>query len=129
MSRRQQRIDAVGLRKTGKASRQIEDLEGGAASLSGSLPCEEHGERRRIELRKRRAIDSARARGNPLETRRKRGIRARVGQRRATRKTICDGAQHFAHDCLPAASCWLRCVRNWISPSTPFCWICSLNCC
>lgn len=88
----------------------------------GALPGEQHRERRRIELRERAAVDGGGARLDAREPLGERGFRARVGQRGARVEA--------AHDaCLPEASCWLRSVRNWISPSTPLCWIFSLNCC
>src|SRR6201996_2454524 len=143
MSRRQQRVDAVGLRETREPGGEIDDFQCRAARTRGALPREQHRERGRIELRERRAIDAARTTGDARKTGRERFFRARVGQRRAGRESIGRVAGEAAgytardvgplwravHDCLPAASCWLRCVRNWISSSTPCCWICSWNCC
>ncbi|MEA3130099.1 MAG: hypothetical protein QOF46_1894 [Paraburkholderia sp.] len=105
MSRRNKGIDAVGLCEAGETSRQIDNLELDAACLSGTLPREQHGQRGRIELRERRAIHAVRACGNALQTRRERGFRALVGQRRTSFEAVRDGVQHLAHDCFPAASC------------------------
>ena len=102
-------IDAVGLCEAGETSRQIDDLERGATCLSGTLPREEDGQRGRVELRKRCAVHAIRARRDALQTRRERGIRARVGQRRTGFEAAGDGTgfdvHRGVHDCLPAASC------------------------
>src|SRR5579859_5232807 len=101
-----ERVDAVGAREAGELRGEIEDVEGRAARFGGTLPCKQYGERGRIELRQRRAIDGGRTRADARKTVRERGLRARDGQRGP-----CFEAAHDA--CLPEASCWLRCVRNW----------------
>src|SRR5258708_28191818 len=83
MSRRQQGVDAVGLCNAGETSRQVDDLERGAARLGGTLPREQDGKRGRVELRERRAIHAVRARSDALQTRLQRCFRALVGQRRS----------------------------------------------
>ena len=92
MSRRQQRVDAIGLRKTGKPGGKIDDFQRRAVRAGRALPREQHRERGRIELRERRAIDAARAARDALEPGRKRGARARVSQRRTGREAACDVA-------------------------------------
>src|SRR5689334_19144058 len=126
-------IDTVGLCETGQPRREVDDDERRAARARRALPCEQHGKRRRIELRECRAVDRRRAAADARETGLERGLRARVGQGAAGFERV-DGRAHrradeVVHDCLPFASCWLRAVRNWIRPSTPLFWICSLNCC
>ena len=87
MSEGEQRVDAIGSRKTDEPGRKIDDAERGAARGGCALPCEQHGERGRIELRERRAIDFGRARSDARQTRFERGLRALVGQRRGRLKT------------------------------------------
>jgi len=83
MSRRDDRVDAIDLCQAGETSRQVDDFECGSARLGGALPCDQHSERRRVELRKRRAIDAARSRRNTLQASREHSLRARMGQRGA----------------------------------------------
>src|ERR1700722_20417116 len=119
MSEGEERIYAIGLRETGKPGGKVDDGERGTACRCRALPREQEGEHRRIELFERRAIHFGRTRCNPRQTRVERASCALVRERR--------GGFKATHDVLPLASCWLRCVRNCSSPSTPCCWICSLN--
>ena len=112
MSRRKKGGDAVGLSEAGETSRQVDNFERGTTRLSGALPCDQDGERRRIELHERRTIDTSRACRDSLQTGRERGFRARMRQRRAGFEAAgvacgCTGRciHRSAHDCLPAASC------------------------
>lgn len=117
----EQLVDAVDVREADELRGQIEDLERAAALTRGTAPRQQHGQRGRIEMREMRAVDFARTVRDTLEPRRERVARAREGQRLA--------GIEARHEACPDASCALRCVRNWIRPSTPLCWIFSLNCC
>ena len=103
MSEGEERIDAVGARKTREPGRKIDDAERGAARGRGTLPCEQHGERGGIELRERRAIDFGRACRDARQTRVEPGLRALVGQGCGRLETAARGL--IAHDALPLASC------------------------
>src|SRR4051794_6495751 len=47
MSEGEERVDAIGLRETGKPGGKVDDAEGSAARGGRALPCEQHGERGR----------------------------------------------------------------------------------
>ena len=87
MSEGKERVDAIGLRETGKPGGKVDDTERSAARGGRALPCEQHGERGRIELPQRRAIDFRRAGGDARKTRLERRLRALVGQRRGRLKS------------------------------------------
>jgi len=97
MSEGEERVYAIGLRETGKPGGKVDDGERRAASRCRALPREQHGERRRVELLERRAIDFGRARGDPRQTRVERASCALVRERR--------GGFEATHDALPFASC------------------------
>ena len=97
MSEGEERIYAIGLRETGKPGGKVDDGERCSARRCRTLPCEQHGKRRRIELLERRAIHFGRARGDPRQTRVERVSCALVRERR--------GGFEATHDALPLASC------------------------
>jgi len=68
MSEGEERVYAIGLRKTGKPGGKIDDNQRRAARRGRAFPREQHGERRRIELLERRAIHLGCARSDPRQT-------------------------------------------------------------
>ena len=97
MSEGEERVYAIGLRKTGKPGGKVDDNQRRAARCGRAFPREQDGERRRIELLERRAIHFGCARGNPRQTRVECASGAVVRERR--------GGFEATHDALPLASC------------------------